>query len=144
MILFTNTNLNPSNSSGRIFSFYSFPVLVLILLLSAANLYPQAKINFNELKKNFGSVKRGEIITLNYTGTNSGNAALIIQHAEVSCSCTQVDFPKQPIAPQQGFTITIQFNTATVYGRQDREAIITSNGSNEPIGLRYKGTVSKK
>lgn len=144
MILFTNNSLNPSNSNGRIFSFYSFPVVVMILLLTAGNVYPQAKINFTELKKNFGSVKRGEVITLNYTGTNTGNAALIIQNANVSCSCTQVDFPKQPIAPQQSFTITIQFNTASVYGRQDREAIIISNGSIKPIGLRYKGTVSKK
>lgn len=143
MVLFTY-NLNPSGSNRRIFSFYTRSILFLFLIIVNKNVSSQSKISFNEVKKNFGSVKRGEIITLNYTGTNSGNSALVIQNAEVSCSCTQVDFPKQPIAPQQNFTITVQFNTSTVYGRQDREVKISSNGSAEPIGLRYKGTVSKK
>jgi hypothetical protein len=50
---------------------------------------------------------------------------------------------QQPIMPGQSGTVTLIFNTATVYGRQDRVAEIISNVPGEPVRLRYKANVSR-
>ena len=97
-----------------------------------------------DAKVNFGYVKRGEIIRNNYEVTNSGTAPLIISDAEVSCSCTSVEFSKQPLLPGQSCTVCVIFNTGTVYGRQDRSVYLKSNDPRGDQKLRYKGIVSTK
>ncbi len=96
-----------------------------------------------DAKKSFGFVKRGEIVKLEYDITNTGTEPLIINDAEVSCSCTTVDFPKQPIAPTQSAKVIVSFNTKTVYDRQDRIVLLKSNDPKSPSKIRYKGIVSR-
>lgn len=97
-----------------------------------------------EAKKNFGSVKRGEVVKNEYEIRNTGKEPLIISGAEVPCSCTTVDFPKQPILFGETVKVVVTFNTASVYGRQDRVVYLISNDPEGPQKLRYKGTVSNK
>lgn len=104
----------------------------------------QAKMEIKDTKKNFGFVKRGEVVKLEYDLTNIGNEPLIINDAEVSCSCTTVDFPKQPISPNQSVKIFVSFDTKTVYDRQDRLVLLKSNDPKSPSRIRYKGIVSRK
>lgn len=89
-------------------------------------------------------MQRGTLVKNEFEITNTGNAPLLINEAEVSCSCTTVDFTKQPILPNQTATVNVNFNTASVYGRQDRVVIIHSNAKNGDVKLRYKGIVSNK
>ena len=98
-------------------------------------------MNFTETKKSFDTVKQGEIVTLDYEFTNIGTEPLIIQETKVECSCTTVEFPKQPIAPGQKNKITVKFNTTTVWDLQDRVVKIYSNAKNSPIKIRFKGDV---
>jgi hypothetical protein len=104
----------------------------------------QARLEVKDAKKNFGFVKRGEVIKNEYEINNTGNEPLLIHDAEISCSCTTVDFPKQPILPGQKVIVTVIFNTTTVYGRQDREVYLNSNDPKSPAKLRYKGVVTNK
>jgi hypothetical protein len=97
-----------------------------------------------ESKKNFGSVQRGEVIKNEYEIVNAGDQPLVLTQADVSCSCTTVDFSRQPVLPGAKTTVTVNFNTATVYGRQDRVVELSSNDPKGPVKLRYKGTVSMK
>ncbi len=106
--------------------------------------FPQAQLKFTDTKKNFGFVKQGETVVLKYDFVNTGNEALVINEAKVSCSCTSVDFPKAPIPPQQKGTITVTFETKSVYDRQDRIVEIISNAKNSPVNIRYKGVVLRK
>ncbi len=106
--------------------------------------FSQAQLKIEDVKKNFGFVKRGTVVKSFYSVRNIGNKPLLISHAEVSCSCTQVDFPKQPLLPNDTALIVIHFDTKTVYGRQDRYVFIHSNDFNSPLKLRYKGVVSDK
>ncbi|WP_317899564.1 DUF1573 domain-containing protein [Aurantibacillus circumpalustris] len=133
---------NPQGNALGIF--YLKVVSLFILLFLSFNSYSQAKLKIPETKKNFGLVKRGEIIKNEFEISNSGDAPLLINDIEISCSCTTVDFPKQPILPDQSSKITVIFNTTTVYGRQDRVVYVNSNDPNSPHKLRYKGTVSAK
>lgn len=129
---------NPPLKRG-IFCFISFLFLLGIQQVSA-----QAKIKLSDTKKNFGFVKQGEQVSLDYDFTNTGNEPLVITDAKVECSCTSVEFPKQPIAPGQKNKITVKFDTKTVYDRQDRIVEIISNGSATPVNIRYKGVVLRK
>ena len=122
--------------------FYFRLVALFTLLFASLNNFSQAKMEITETKKNFGFVKRGEIIKNEFEISNSGNAPLLISDIEVACSCTTVDFSKQPILPGQKAKILVIFNTTTVYGRQDRVVYVTSNDPKGPHKLRYKGTVS--
>lgn len=118
-------------------------LIVLLSFLSFYTAHSQAKMQVKDAKKNFGIVQKGDIVKVEYEITNTGKSPLIITDCEISCSCTTVDFPKQPIPPGQKAKVTIIFDTKTVYDRQDRTVNLISNDSSSPHKLRYKGVVIK-
>ncbi len=131
---------DPSTIRGGIFYFISF--LVLVLFGTTPILQAQAKIKFTETKKDLGKVKKGEIVSADYEFKNEGDQPLIITNFEVECSCTTVDFPKQPIAPGQTNKLTVKFDTKSAYDRQDRKVVIISNAKNS-ASVRIKCFVQK-
>ena len=133
---------NPLAKNEGIFYFRSLGNLFLVvLLLQSTFVNSQPKLEVKNAKINFGSVKKGEVIKNKFEITNTGNSPLIIEDVEISCSCTSADFSTEPILPGQTSTITVIFNTKTVYGRQDRIVYILSNHPKGPVKLRYKGMV---
>ena len=106
--------------------------------------FTQPQLKFKDLKKNFGFVKKGEVVIIEFEFINSGNQPAIITEAKVECSCTSVEFPKQPIAPGQSEKIIVRFDTKTVYDRQDRIVEIISNCKNANQKIRFKGVVLNK
>lgn len=133
---------NPLEKTKGIF--YLKHILLGIIVFTFLSISAQPKIEFKETKKSFGYIKRGTVVTLDYEFCNIGNEPLIINDAEVSCSCTRVIYPTQSVFPNQSAKITVNFNTSTVYDRQDRVVIIRSNDPKTPIKIRYKGIVSRK
>ncbi len=121
-----------------------FFLFILLSFLSFKNSYSQAKLEVADAKKNFGFVKKGEVVKIEYSIKNTGNQPLIISSVEIGCSCTTVDYPKQPIAPNAKEKVIITFDTKTVYDRQDRVVILKSNDKKESTKLRYKGVVLVK
>jgi hypothetical protein len=107
------------------------------------NAFAQPQLKFADTKKSFGFVKKGEVVKLEFEFTNEGNQPLIITGAKVECSCTTVEFPKQPVAPAQTSKITVSFDTKSVYDRQDRIVEIISNAKNPGQKIRFKGVVLK-
>ena len=116
--------------------------LCMFLIMGMAG-FSQAILKVKETKKSFGFVKKGEVVKIEYTFTNTGISPLLITDAKVECSCTSVDFPKQPILPNQSNTITVSFDTKSVYDRQDRTVEIISNAKNSIQKIRFKGVVLK-
>jgi hypothetical protein len=119
-------------------------VLITFTVMSFKSLYSQAKLEIDDAKKNFGFVKKGEVVKLDYMIKNSGDEPLIITSVEIGCSCTTVDYPKQPIAPGKSEKITVIFDTKTVYDRQDRVVFLKTNDDKGTTKLRYKGVVLVK
>lgn len=115
----------------------------LLLLFMGLVSYAQSQLKFKDTKKNFGFVKKGEVVTMVYEFTNTGNQPLIITEAKVECSCTTVDFPPHPILPNETGKITVKFDTNSVYDRQDRTVEIKSNAQNSSQNIRFKGVVLK-
>lgn len=119
-------------------------ILILFIIISSVSIYAQAKIEVGDAKKSFGFVKKGEVVKLEYSIKNVGNDPLIITSVEIGCSCTTVDYPKQPIAPNKSEKVIITFDTKTVYDRQDRVVFLKSNDQKGSTKLRYKGVVLSK
>lgn len=124
--------------------FYLRTFLFVLLIFGACVLNAQSKIKFQDAKKSFGFVTKGEVVTLEFDFINEGNAPLIITETKVECSCTSTEFPKQPIAPKQSGKIIVKFDTKSVYDRQDRIVEVISNAANSPAKIRFKGVVLKK
>lgn len=133
---------NPSGPTGGIF--YLKTILLLALSFNSFTVKAQPRLEVTEPKINFGQVKRGDIIRNEYTIINKGDQPLVLTETEISCSCTTAEFSRQPILPGQTTKVILVFNTATVYGRQDRTVLLHSNDPTSPVRLRYKGTVSQK
>jgi hypothetical protein len=133
---------NPlAKNEGIFYLKSSSTFLLLILFLLSAHLKSQSKLEVKNPKINFGSVKKGEVIKNKFEITNTGKSPLILEDVEISCSCTTADFSTEPILPGQTSTVTVIFNTKTVYGRQDRIVYLISNHPKGPVKLRYKGMV---
>jgi len=116
-----------------------------VFLFSLSNsIIAQPRAEVLVSKKNFGSVKRGTVVELNYEVTNTGTLPLLLHEVEVSCSCTKIEFSKEPIAPGKTSIITAKFDTKSVWGRQDRLLYVKCNIPNGEFTLRYKGHVSKE
>lgn len=88
-------------------------------------------------------MKKGDVVKIEFEFTNTGNQPAIITEVKSECSCTTVEFPKQPIMPLQTAKVTVNFDTKTVYDRQDRVIEIISNAKNSQQKLRFKGVVLK-
>ena len=132
----------PSGAGPGVFHFKAFTALLVFFMFSGIRAQPRMEIQ--ETKKNFGTVERGVVVKLEYDLYNRGNAPLLINNAEVSCSCTRVDFPTGPILPGQAVKIIVNFDTKTVYERQDRVVYLHSNDPKSPGKIRYKGFVKLK
>ncbi|MBI3518876.1 MAG: DUF1573 domain-containing protein [Bacteroidetes bacterium] len=121
--------------NGRVFCF--------CLFFTGLVAYAQPQLKFTDTKKSFGFVKKGEVVTIEFQFTNTGNQPAVISDAKAECSCTTVEFPHQPIAPNQSATIMVKFDTKSVYDRQDRIIEIISNAKNSSQKIRFKGVVLK-
>jgi hypothetical protein len=126
---------NPSNFRG---------VFYLALFFISLNSFSQPILKFKDTKKNFGFVKKGELVKVKFEFTNVGNEPLLILDSKTECSCTTIDFPKIPILPNTTSEITVIFDTKPVYDRQDRVVEIISNAKNKVQKIRFKGVVLNK
>ena len=116
--------------------------MFIIFLVLSSTAQPKAEIK--DAKKNFGFVKKGDVVKENYEITNKGNAPLLLKDVEIGCSCTTATFDVKPILPGHTSTVTIIFDTETTYDRQDRTVLLHSNDPKSPHKLRYKGVVLRK
>jgi hypothetical protein len=62
---------------------------------------------------------------------NTGNEPLIITNVQVTCGCTTPKgWARDPIGPGQSGELTIAFNTAGKFGKQNKVVTIVSNAIN--------------
>lgn len=120
-----------------------FFFLLLTISAFAFSVSNPAMMKFDELKYNFGFIHQGDIVSHEFKFINSGDEPLVIEDAEVSCHCTTVDFPKQPIAKGQSGIIKVTYDSKSAIDRQERTVIVKSNASNSPVTLTFKCVVLK-
>lgn len=103
-----------------------------------------AQIKFADAKYNFGFVREGELVHMEFKFENTGTEPLVIKEVKVTCGCTGVDFPKTPVKPGGKGIIKVNFDTNGKLDRQDRTVDVISNAAGSPHKLRFKGVVLKK
>jgi len=101
-----------------------------------------AKLKFDKLEHDYGTIKEGANGATEFRFTNTGNTPLIISHAEGSCGCTVPEWPKEPIAPGASSSIKVKYDTKRI-GPISKTVTITSNAVDNPSTIRkIKGTVN--
>lgn len=101
-----------------------------------------AKIEFDKLEHDYGTIDQGANGTTEFRFTNTGTEPLIISNAKGSCGCTVPEWPKEPIAPGASAAIKVKYDTKRV-GPISKTVTITSNAvENATALLKIKGTVN--
>lgn len=88
------------------------------------------EITFEESSYNFGDIEQGDKVEHVFAFTNTGTEPLILSNVLTTCGCTATDWPRDPVAPGKGGTITVKFNSAGKMGRQNKVVTIVSNATN--------------
>lgn len=100
-----------------------------------------AKITFNEMEHNYGTIQKGGDGSCVFEFTNTGNEPLILSNVKASCGCTVPTWPKEPVMPGKSNTIQVKYNTNNV-GGFNKTITVTSNAVDNPrLVLKIKGTV---
>lgn len=126
----------------KIKAFGSLIAVMCIAILSTA-MIAGAALTFEETKHNFGMIRQGEVVSHDFKFTNTGDAPLIISDAVVTCTCTKVDFPKQPIAKGESGVVKVTFESKSAIDRQERTVVIKSNAIKPETTLTIKCVVLK-
>lgn len=103
------------------------------------------QITFTETKYDFGKLKyRGPGITHEFAFTNTGDAPLVIMHAEVTCRCLKVSYPKKPVDPGQSGTIAVTYSPKNELGSFSNDVRIYTNGADRRHIVKVEGEVIRR
>ncbi len=100
-------------------------------LLSQAQTNPEPQgpvITWEKVTHDFGDIIQGEKVNHIFKFTNTGNEPLVITNVEVTCGCTTPKgWPRDPIMPGGLGELTVGFNSAGKFGKQNKVITVTSN-----------------
>ena len=122
-------------------------VFAIIIALSSAFVCPTtngAEFFFESNRHKFPDTHAGIELKHSYPFTNVGTEPLIITEYKVACSCTKIEFPKEPILPGKTGDIKLSFDTNGKYGLQNRKIELYSNANKSPFELSFKVYVIPK
>ena len=88
---------------------------------------PLTSIQFEEMKYDFGDMKKGDVVSHSFKFKNTGNNPLLITNAHGTCGCTIPSYPKEPIAPGKEAILEVQFNSTGKEGLQNKSISVTAN-----------------
>jgi len=101
----------------------------------------KAEIFFNTLEHDFGTVTEGEKVACVFKYENRGTADLVILEATTSCGCTIPRFNDEPVAPGEGGTIEVVFDTSNRSGVQYKSIELKSNATERVAVLRITADI---
>jgi Protein of unknown function (DUF1573) len=111
--------------------------------LSASN--KDAKIVFETIEHDFGSVQQGTPLEYSFKFTNEGDKPLVIENVHPSCGCTgaTTDGKKEYLEDESG-EIKITFNTQGREGHIEKSILVTTNDTtNSQVNLKIKCDITK-
>ncbi len=103
-----------------------------------------AKIKFENVEFDFGTVKEGVIIEHVFKFTNVGKAPLVIQDARSSCGCTTPEWSKDPIPVGGQGEILARFNTEGKTEGQHKTITVQTNTFPSETKISLQGTVTPR
>lgn len=111
-------------------------LLTLLLLAICLPVFAQtstgAMISWEKVKYDFGDIAQGDKVEHTFKFRNAGTEPLVITNVQVTCGCTiPKGWARDPIPPGETSEITIGFNSAGKYGKQEKVVTIVSNAINQ-------------
>jgi Protein of unknown function (DUF1573) len=97
---------------------------------------------FDSTTVHFGKVSEGTQVERTYRFTNVGKSNLIITDVRGTCGCTVgKEWPKQPVKPGEGGSITVRFDSQGRGGVVNKTISVTSNTQPPTTTLVLSGEV---
>jgi hypothetical protein len=94
---------------------------------------------------NFGTIKKGDVVTHAVTIRNTGSDTLRISKVDVSCGCTGSMMSSEKIAPHDSGMLSITFNSHNFRGPVHKTVTVNSNASNQPMMVvEFEATIEEE
>jgi Protein of unknown function (DUF1573) len=103
-----------------------------------------AKIIFETVSHNFGSITEGEVIKHVFKFKNVGTVPLVISDIQTSCGCTATEWQHAPIAVGASSEVRVQFNSEGKDGVQEKPVRVIANTLPNETVLMLSGQVTPK
>lgn len=100
-----------------------------------------AKIKFEKVEHNFGTISEGTQATVTFTFTNEGTEPLVLNSVRASCGCTTPKWTREPVAPGATGEITAIYNSKGRPGNFTKTITVKYNGEAGTEYLTIRGTV---
>ena len=101
--------------------------------LSAEEKRKAAKITLNKETVDFGKIPQSQMVTTEFTLTNSGLSPLIIRKVQASCGCTVATPGKYELEPGETTSLSVEYNRGTREGKQQKDITLIVNDPNKPV-----------
>jgi Protein of unknown function (DUF1573) len=95
----------------------------------------KAKIKFEDIAHNFGSVIEGQVARFDFKFTNTGTDPLVLTNVQASCGCTTPKWPREAIAPGASAVVTAEYNSAGREGNFTKNIFVYSNGGDATLTI---------
>lgn len=97
------------------------------------------ELSFKSKLLDLGEVsKKDTTVIAIYEFTNTGTEDLIIENVNPECSCTNVEFTKGKISPNEGGIVKLSFNIKDKIGKQKLDAVVIANTEDKFYRLLLK------
>ena len=144
IILFALTRCTPDSSPPATAPDDLGPVASIIrnpVVDGSADTVNVAQLTFEEVRWEFGKLAAGGTVEHDFAFTNTGSVPLLIADTRTTCGCTVADYPKQPVPPGEGGSITVRFDSSNKSGRQEKPIEILANTYPSSTIVTISGTV---
>lgn len=122
-------------------------VLMVALIVSGCKNSTESKakahgeeIWFEETLHNYGEIPVGSDGRWSFVFQNLGNVPIVVNRVRSTCGCTVPSWPREPVAPGDSASITVEYNTAQT-GTFLKSVFVYSTAANSPVKLQIKGRV---
>ncbi|MBL7817687.1 MAG: DUF1573 domain-containing protein [Saprospiraceae bacterium] len=102
-----------------------------------------AKIKFDNMTLNLGTIKEDAVIEKTFEFTNIGEKDLVIINAKGSCGCTVPTPPVAPIVPGGKGKISVKYTAKNKVGPQKPTITVTTNGVPSVVKLNMEAWVEQ-
>lgn len=100
-------------------------------------------LQFDDTLHDFGTMKEGEKVEYEFSYSNTGKKAIIINEAKGSCGCTVPEFSTEPLQAGGQSKMKVTFNSQGKSGYNEKTVSITTNGNPSVYTLKILATVNK-
>ena len=102
-----------------------------------------AEISFAKKTIDYGTLKIGDVRTVEMVYTNVGKKPLLLENVTTNCDCTEVEWSRKPLMPGKSDVIKVIY-TAKNPGLISKWVTVMSNAETDRVILKTTGKVEEK